>query len=193
MMAADAPPVGEMVVLGDGSADGGDPRDPRYPYPRSPPRGVKNSASRNGDEGASSAAKLERALEDASRAEIAQRELSSLRRNADATRRDDYASNAMLRRAARASRRERAALNARRDALGLPSSISLLPVERTDMLTAAAVRFGTGANQRVRERAPPPAGLPSLRVRPARGKPSRVPRLPAGVHLGLSDPGGHKR
>ncbi|KAL6780905.1 hypothetical protein ACKKBG_A08955 [Auxenochlorella protothecoides x Auxenochlorella symbiontica] len=89
-------------------------------------------------------ARLEHAGLDQARASEARAMVGALRRDSTARYKDDYETNKTLRRALRGVRKDEGARESQRRALGLPSSVRLLPGSRADALRAAAVDYGAG-------------------------------------------------
>ncbi|KAK9828722.1 hypothetical protein WJX72_001716 [[Myrmecia] bisecta] len=91
--------------------------------------------------------RLEHGTEDNRKARIAVDRLVELHDDSEAKYRNDYEMNKALRRQVRAARKDEQQRDQQRDALGLPSHISLLPASAEDAAHAAQVRFGASGSR----------------------------------------------
>jgi len=90
-------------------------------------------------------AELEAATDDRRRALETHSLLVALRKDSEANHKEDFSMNRALRAQMRVKRREEKDADARRQQLGLPDNVRLLPETNMDKLRASAVEFGGGS------------------------------------------------
>jgi len=105
--------------------------------------GEKKEARDN--EGNDPLAELEAATDDRRRALETHSLLVALHKDSEANHKEDFSMNRTLRAQMRVKRREEKDADARRQQLGLPDNVRLLPETNMDKLRASAVEFGGGS------------------------------------------------
>lgn len=106
----------------------------------------KKEEARDNDGGGDPLAELEAATDDRRRALETHSQLVALHKDSESKHKEDFSMNRTLRAQMRVKRREEKDADARRQQLGLPDNVRLLPETNMDKLRASAVDFGGGSS-----------------------------------------------